>query len=404
VRLPDGAARSDENPAADPRLLESPGLGRSVNPNQISQFEFWRVPGDPSDVIAWVKAHPPPGTRIAGEGRASNRDGPTTWSVAFERRPVADVMVGRQLAVTVAKAAGGGTALRADGFATWLLVRSASERIPAGAEAVQVTITGHFSTAVTRFAIRNERQIALVTRMLNRLPLTQPGFRTCPLDRGIHAFLTFRGSGGATIARADATLGGCAEVALTIGGATQPTLDGYGLLGDLEAVLGRAIDLTPFIGSEFVQEPLPVAPVAHGRIGGVPFDAVAYDGGAQTGLCMTLLVAGVTRGTGCLLHLRGKRTSTFPALACYPRAVTGVGVLGRNAGPRVRFDDGVSVRPALHSLPRATLTTTIALQSGRIVKLERPAKISLGYRGPFGIGFRRGVHDLDPAFGPFARC
>ncbi|HEX6713195.1 MAG TPA: hypothetical protein VF066_07410 [Thermoleophilaceae bacterium] len=405
LRLPDGAARSDENPAADPQLLESPGLGRSASPNQIEQSEFWRVPGDPSDAIAWVKAHPPAGTRLVAWGKASNRDGPTTWSAAFERRPVPEVMVGRQLAVTVAKAADGGTALRADGFATWLVVRPASERIPAGAEVVQVTITGHFSTARIGFAVRDKQQVALVTRILNRLPVTQPGLFMCPLDRGIHALLTFRGGGGATIARADATLGGCAQVDLTIDGARQPSLNGYGLLDDLEAVLGRPIDLTPFSQSDFTEASTPVARVAHGRVAGMPFDAVAYNGGPQQGLCMQLFVAGVRRGIGCLLHLRGKRTSTFPALACYPRAVTGVGALGRNAATEpVRFDDGETLRPALYSLPHASLKTTIGLQGDRIVPLSRPAKLSLGYRGPFAIGFRRGVHDLDTGFGAFARC
>jgi hypothetical protein len=405
LRLPDGAVRADANPAADQKLLEGPAIGRSSNPNQVAQSEFWRVPGEPWQAIRWIKAHPPAGARIFVESRGGKLGAPAVWAVSFARRPVWNVLDGRQLAVTVAAASGGGTALRADGLATWLVPRPASEWIPAGARVLDVEVRGMKPTPVTRFAVRNRTGIELATRILNRLPLVQPDVFLCPIDRGIHADLTFRArDGGAVLARADAALGGCASVALTISGAAQPDLSGYGLLDDLQAALGRRIDLSPFVG--FAPEPLPVVRVAHGRtIGGVPFEAVAYNGGPRLGLCVQLFEGGVRRGMACLVHIHGKRASVFSAPACYPRALTGVGVIGRSAATtRVRFDDGVRLRPTVYYLEHPTVTTTIGLKGDQIVRLEKPARVSLGYRGPFAFGFRRGVHDLDTRYGGFSGC
>src|SRR3954467_4821050 len=64
LRLPPGAQRGDANPAADPQLLEAPGPGQTSAPNHVAQTEFWRVPGEPREVFAWIKAHRPAGTRI----------------------------------------------------------------------------------------------------------------------------------------------------------------------------------------------------------------------------------------------------------------------------------------------------------------------------------------------------
>jgi hypothetical protein len=406
LRLPAGAERADANPAADQQLLEGPGVGRSSNPNQVSRSEFWRVPGEPWQVIRWTKAHPPAGGRVFVESRGGKLGAPAVWAVSFARRPVWNVLDGRQLAVTVAAASGGGTALRADGLATWLVPRPASERIPTGARVLDVEVRGMKPAPVTRFTVRGRTRIELATRTLNRLPLVQPGVFLCPIDRGIHAYLAFRArDGGAVLAGADAALGGCASVALTIRGAVQPALSGYGFFDDLQAALGRRIDLSPFVASSF-EQPLPVARVAHGRtIGGVPFEAVAYNGGPRLGLCVQLFEAGVRRGMGCLLHIHGKRPAVFSAPACYPRALTGVGVVGRSAATtRVRFDDGVRLRPTVHYLRHPTVTTTIALKGDQIVRLKKPARVSLGYRGPFAFGFRRGVHDLDTRYGGFSRC
>jgi hypothetical protein len=404
LRLPEGAVRVDQNPAADPRYLDRP-FSAPASPNLTTQTEFWRVPGKPWDLFAWLKKHPPEGTRIAVSGSGGNRDGLQFWGVSFERPPIREVMQTRQLAISLAKANDGNTALRADGLAIWIVPRPPSEQIPAGAERVRVTITGLGSTAVTRFAVSNPKQIALITRALNRLPLVQPGVLLCPLSRGVHARLTFRGSDGSVLADADASLDGCPSVDLALRGEKQPALASWTLFDDLEAALGRPIDLTPFSGSGFMSPPVPVARVAHGRFGGVPFEAVARNEGPAQGLCVHLFLAGVDRGSGCLPHPRGTRTTTFAAPACIPRELSAFGVLGRNAGSApVRFDDGRTVDPEVHTLPSPEVTTTIGLQGGHIVELKRPAKVRLGYRGPFAFGFRTGTHDLDTPWPLFSRC
>jgi hypothetical protein len=401
LRLPEGAQRVADSPARDPQYLETL---HSSSPNLVEQSEFWRVPGNPWDVFAWLKKHPPAGTRIAFTGSGGNRDGLQSWGVTFQRPAVREVMDARQLAVALAKATGGGTAVRADGVATWIVPRQASNQVPGGAATLQVTLRGREPKPVTRFSVSDPARIAMVTRILNRLPLVQPGVMLCPMARGIHARLRFIGRDGSVLADANAALDGCPDVELVLGGQKQPPLAAWTLVDDLQAVLAGPIDFTPFIGSESMPPPMPVASVAHGAFGGVPYDAVAYNGGPREGLCVQLFLAGVERGMGCLLHARGKRTSTFSAPACYPRELVAVGVLGRNARPTVRFGDGRTIKLAVHTLPHATVTTSIGLQVGRIVKLKRPAKVSLGYRGPFAFGFRAGIHELDTPWPLFAQC
>ena len=78
---------------------------------------YWRVPGKPAAVIAWIEAHRP-----ASSTPAVSRDGPrnhagggwTGWFAAFAF-PAQHSGASHELLIAVTAAKGGGTALRADG-------------------------------------------------------------------------------------------------------------------------------------------------------------------------------------------------------------------------------------------------------------------------------------------------
>jgi hypothetical protein len=394
LQLPPGATRSDSNPAADQSQLASPG-GVPATPNAVVQSEFWRVPGDPAAVRDWIKAHPPTGGRLVTEGSAGKIGQPLVWSIGFGFPPIRNVLGQRQVGATTTAAGGGGTAVRVDAFAVWMEPRLPSEHIPVGATTLDVVVRDRDRGLVKRLAMHDRSRIAAVTRMLNRLPVVQPGLTMCPLDRGFHAYLTLRRTPtGAPLARAVAELGGCGGVQLAINGQPQPPLSGFGLFADLESALGTIIPLPQPPPPE---PAFPVAEVAHGAMpGGAPFRLVAYRDPRQ-GICANLYESGVEQASGCLLHPRGRRSSALTiGVSCYPRAVTGFAVLGGHGARSATgsFDDGASIRARAYELPRSTVTTRVGLGNGGLVRLERPATIALGYRGPFLIGFRRGVHAL----------
>jgi hypothetical protein len=419
LQLPDGATRVTDNPAAEPALLDAPGVGAPATPNLVDQHEFWRVPGAPQDVIAWLKAHRPVGSRIFAEGSGGKNGTPAVWSVEFDRKPAAGLLSQRGLSVTAARAGDGATALRVDALVVWVTQRPATERVPAGARSIDVLVTGPNHEHLSNFSVGTRASVAAVARLLNRLPVIQPGVFLCPLDRGLHVHLTFRGTGGrAALASALATIGGCASVDLSIGGVRQTPLAGYGFFDELQSIVG-VIDLSQVTGPI---QPQPVVPVGGGKLpGGGRFAAAAYvlD---RVGVCVDVYMAFIKRGSACAAHPRGKRSSAVPLIACFPRAVTGFIALG-GAGvgaATVVFDDGVRMRGRVFRLKSGTVSTRYGTTGSRLVYLKKPTRVHLGYTGPVLLGFRRGTHDptavetfdasgttrerLDSTHWPFAVC
>jgi hypothetical protein len=113
ARLPSHASkvRSDQSVRG---VLGSPPRFRGVQARYVvDDYRFWRAPGKPGAVAAWIQHHAP--SRNTGVGTA----GRSPWFVEFgfrDQRGVTD----RFLMVTVAAAKGGGSALRVEGVAVWL--------------------------------------------------------------------------------------------------------------------------------------------------------------------------------------------------------------------------------------------------------------------------------------------
>jgi hypothetical protein len=85
----------------------------------VARHGFWRLPGKPPLLAAWISQHPPPGiTASAGWSSLPNPGYVYPQTVAFFFAGARGVTA-RGLYVTVAAAKGGGTALRADGVAVW---------------------------------------------------------------------------------------------------------------------------------------------------------------------------------------------------------------------------------------------------------------------------------------------
>jgi hypothetical protein len=97
------------------------------------------------------------------------------------------------------------------------------------------------------------RQIEGIVALLNKLRVIQPGRRFCPLDvADSSAELTFYASpDSAPLAVADIAPGGCGRVSLTIGGVSQPRLEGgWSLVGQIGEALGVNAAAGPPIGAK----------------------------------------------------------------------------------------------------------------------------------------------------------
>lgn len=134
--LPPGALAAASDPSrsrAEAQPPERPGT-----PNLVDVHGFWRVPGTPTAVLAWTEAHPPPGGSRDAGGASGTSSGPVSSWDGYAFAPVARVISYRAVLIEVARAVGGGTALRVDGQAIWLRLRSGLDWVPAGVRAVAI--------------------------------------------------------------------------------------------------------------------------------------------------------------------------------------------------------------------------------------------------------------------------
>jgi hypothetical protein len=241
LRLPPGAVKVVADPSS-PRLLGAPPSTPLI-PKLVDVHGFWRVPGNLSDVLAWVKAHAPPGSHpgMSGESASGPRSGPATISTAWVGFgfPVIPGARGyRELIVTVARARGGGTALRADAQSAPLARRSPTERIPVGVTAIQISERSVSGSTRPPFNVTDGAKVRQIVELVDALPLGPSGSIACPADMGPYVTLTFMTAGHA-VATAVADGSGCGFVGLSIHGTHQPALaGGANLISRLSSLLG----------------------------------------------------------------------------------------------------------------------------------------------------------------------
>src|SRR5689334_3750067 len=124
---PPGAVRT--GPIAS---LTQPGA-RPATPDLASVTRWWRVPGRPQEVLAWIRAHLPPGFTPAGTGTGS---GSCTSVLALPAVP--DVLTQREL-VMLAVRSGSQSAIRVDAQVVWLPARPVAELVLPAARVLTVT-------------------------------------------------------------------------------------------------------------------------------------------------------------------------------------------------------------------------------------------------------------------------
>ena len=220
--------------------LTSPGVGMGTT-DVVTATRWWRVPGQPRAVLAWVRAHLPAGFTPAGSGGGSSQGSPSVEMTAdiFALSPVPGVLPQRQLVVT-AVSYRGQTALRTDAQVAWLPPRSAAEKIPSGVRAVTVTPVfglnrdAHLDRLDHAFTVTDPATVARIVALADGLTVYPPGVHPCPADFGGAMRLAFLARpGGPVLARFSAEYAGCGTVSVSVGGRGQPALSDWTTSGQL---------------------------------------------------------------------------------------------------------------------------------------------------------------------------
>jgi hypothetical protein len=201
---------------------------RPATPDLASVTRWWRVPGRPLAVLAWIRAHLPSGFTPAGTGTGSG-----SWTDMFALPAVPGVLTEREL-VVLATQDRGQTAIRVDAQVVWLPARPAAERVPPDAAVVTVTpVFGlYHAPRVERldrsFTVTDPAKVARIAAVVNGLTRFPDGTFSCPAEFGGQMRLTFATRpGGPVLARLTAEYGGCGSVSVRISGRDMPALSEF---------------------------------------------------------------------------------------------------------------------------------------------------------------------------------
>jgi len=201
---------------------------RPATPDLASVTRWWRVPGRPQAVLAWIRAHLPSGFTPDGTGF-----GPGSWTDTFALPAVPGVLTEREL-VVLAVANHGETAIRVDAQVVWLPARPAAERIPADVTRITVTPVFGFNRNPRAkrldhaFTVTDPAKVARIVALVNSLTRFPDGTFSCPADFGGQMRLTFiTRPGRPAAARLIAEYAGCGVVSVRISGRDMPALSEY---------------------------------------------------------------------------------------------------------------------------------------------------------------------------------
>jgi hypothetical protein len=233
VRLPVGSRRVRTDPA--PGTLAHPQSQPGAE-HAVDRPRFWRVPGTPGELLAWLRRHTPHGTYLTLSGAGGQRGVTYVWTRGYSYRVLPSEIYQAELDLAVAAASGGGTAVRVDAYAAGLVPRPQWERVPPAVTSVSISawsVNGRHSYPLA--SVTNSARVAWLIRLVDETQIVQPGgFIGCPLIAPAEPLLRlrFRSASGATLAQAAEVP--CGGLKFAVGGRSGPPL---GLNADLTGLL-----------------------------------------------------------------------------------------------------------------------------------------------------------------------
>jgi hypothetical protein len=226
---PAGAHQLAGRPAGADALATPP---RTDGQTSADATSWWQLSTSqaPADLVGAIAV---PAGATAGDSWSAGGPGPglDRWTMSFDWPNVGHVLVDRQLLVTAARV-GEATVLRVDGETTWVPRRPPGSLIPSGVTSIVLTLTRSVLPPATGsptpsapITISDPTQLDRVIELVDDAPIEPLGLRPCPYAGGGKLDISFRSASGAEVAHATATIDGCDDIYLQIGGA-QTNLSG----------------------------------------------------------------------------------------------------------------------------------------------------------------------------------
>lgn len=137
----------------------------------------WTVPENYAKVLPFVLAHLPPGSEPYEKGGGGP---PPSLSVIRAWPPIASQLGARLLSLQVTETGPNQTLLSAVAQSQWLVVRPASEQVPAGVRRLTVTSGVPGTRPLVSRTVTNRREIQTLVALFDSLPIVQPSAISCP--------------------------------------------------------------------------------------------------------------------------------------------------------------------------------------------------------------------------------
>jgi hypothetical protein len=240
LELPPGARRLRHHPSAPPAELVADEAHAIAS-------AWWRVPGRPAAVLAYIRSHRPAGATLVATGTGGERGVVTERSLGYQWPAKPGVLGERLLNVTIT-AMRGASAVFAEAQSDWIVVRSRAERVPSGVRAVAITApTG-------AFVLTAQERVRRLISLVDSLPIAQPVAYSCPeqsaADERRVTFTFLRRVSGPPLARA-VYVGfepqpylsyPCNAIAFSVRGRRMtPLIGGNRFLRSAQRIAGRAL-------------------------------------------------------------------------------------------------------------------------------------------------------------------
>jgi hypothetical protein len=209
---PPGAVRL----AGKPRLPSGGTMGLNSTA-QADAIGYWRVPGQPTALLAWEQAH-----ISRSYSRQDVLMGPLSWDTAYSLPAIPGVAPEREMNVQAYEMGGGMTVLAADAMVTWQPPRPATEAIPASVRMVTIATAGPWQGNPRPVTIRAAPAVRRLAALVNSLPVATVG-EGIPCPMGVGVTLIFSASGGPPVAVASGPAA-CGVIDLTLHGRSEPGL------------------------------------------------------------------------------------------------------------------------------------------------------------------------------------
>jgi hypothetical protein len=242
--LPPGATRVSSQPRGDDKLLGKPPA--EPTGQIVDRYDWWHVPAAFDAVVAFLVAHPPPGSASAGSGELEGPGVPDNQTLSFSFPPIGAEVSMRALTFYAVALRGGGTGIRVDAQETWILPRLTSERVPAGVHDIEVTSARRGTPPILSRNVTNPAKVHRIISLIDEMPVLQPGFYGCPELPAGQPVVTFdfrAAAGQPVLAQASLTgyrfgSGPCNPVSFSIRGHRQKPLIGGNFLSNVQRLLG----------------------------------------------------------------------------------------------------------------------------------------------------------------------